>query len=52
MIAFETFNYLNKRNKMGIEIDMAKAYDKLEWRFIKKTLLYILNSQTDSMRPL
>lgn len=43
MIAYTVFNYLNRPNKnkqgyVGIQIDMEKAYDRLEWNFIKKTL--------------
>jgi hypothetical protein len=43
LIAFETFHYL-KQNKnktkgyVGMKLDMAKAYDRLEWGFIEATL--------------
>lgn len=43
MIAYVVFNYLNRPNKnkqgyVSIQIDIEKAYDRLEWNFIKKTL--------------
>ncbi|KAK2354861.1 hypothetical protein QL285_092328 [Trifolium repens] len=43
LLAFESFYYLkhNKNKKkgyVGIKLDMAKAYDRLEWSFIKNTL--------------
>jgi hypothetical protein len=43
LIAFETFHYLkHNQNKtkgyVGMKLDMAKAYDRLEWCFIDSTL--------------
>lgn len=43
LIAFESFNYINKPRKhnngfVGIKLDIAKAYDSLEWNFINNTL--------------
>jgi hypothetical protein len=43
LLAFETFHHLkhNKNKKkgyVGIKLDMAKAYDRLEWVFISTTL--------------
>jgi hypothetical protein len=43
LITFETFHYLkhntNKRKcYVGIKLDMAEAYDRLEWDFIHATL--------------
>lgn len=44
MIAYEIFNFVNntkKRNQeyMEIKMDMEKAYDSIEWSFIKNTLI-------------
>jgi hypothetical protein len=43
LLVFETFHYLKKPRKksngyVGIKLDIAKAYDSLEWDFIQNTL--------------
>ena len=44
LIAMECFHWLIKKTKgkkgmMALKLDMAKAYDKMEWGFIEKALL-------------
>lgn len=44
LIAFETLHYINKPRKkkngfVGVKLDIAKAYDSLEWTFINNTLI-------------
>ncbi|XP_074293887.1 uncharacterized protein LOC141621071 [Silene latifolia] len=43
MIAFEVFHYMkNLRSTegfMALKLDMAKAYDRVEWRFLKRVLI-------------
>jgi hypothetical protein len=46
LIAYEAFHYLKnsksrKHGYVGIQLDMAKAYDRIEWIFLEKTL-YIM----------
>ncbi|MCH93433.1 putative ribonuclease H protein, partial [Trifolium medium] len=42
IIAHEMFHYLTQTTRqtgyVGIKTDMAKAYDRLEWDFLKKTM--------------
>ena len=42
-MAFEFMHYLNhkddeKENYMSIKLDMSKAFDKVEWNFIKEVM--------------
>lgn len=44
LIAFEAFHKLHmsknfKKGFVGIKIDMAKAYDRIEWSFLNNTLI-------------
>jgi hypothetical protein len=42
LLAYEIFHYFNqspsKQGFIGIKTDMAKAYDRVEWNFLKTTL--------------
>lgn len=44
LVAFEAFHKIyktmnTKKGLVGIKLDMAKAYDRIEWSFLNKTLL-------------
>lgn len=44
LIAFETFHFMRKKQKakngyIGLKLDMAKAYDRIEWNFLENVLL-------------
>lgn len=43
LIAFDAFHYMHKRTKgkighVGLKLDMPKAYDRIEWRFLEAVL--------------
>jgi hypothetical protein len=42
LVAYEIFHYFNhssnKRGFMGVKTHMAKAYDRVEWRFLQTTM--------------
>ena len=50
IITQELIRYINqrkgKKNLMATKIDLDKAYDKLEWSFIKYTLFFLSISCT------
>lgn len=44
IIAFETFHYMRKKRSgkvgyVGLKLDMAKAYDRIEWPFLHRVLV-------------
>lgn len=44
IIAHEAFHYLRLKNssrdvEMGVKFDMNKAYDRVEWDFLEKTMI-------------
>ena len=44
LVAFETFHYMINHNKgksgfMALKLNMSKAYDRVEWSFMKKVLV-------------
>lgn len=46
LVAFETLHYLKRKTQgklgfMALKLDMGKAYDKIEWSFLEKAMLYL-----------
>ena len=44
LVAFETMHYLNQKTcgkvgKMTLKLDMSKAFDRVEWRFLESIML-------------
>ena len=43
MVAFETLHYMKNHNSgksgfMALELDMSKAYDRVEWSFLREVM--------------
>ncbi|KAL4370540.1 hypothetical protein AHAS_Ahas06G0076000 [Arachis hypogaea] len=50
LVAFEIFHYMKKKvtgqkGYIGIKLDMAKAYDRIEWCFLKEVMILMGFSQ-------